>query len=74
MGIAETWNRKRPCKTDSVLWRPLLLGSDWCGSGHGSERLEKRLQNSSQMRYMKMNASEPLKKCRKRAIHEDERK
>ena len=28
MGIAETWNRKRPCKTDSVLWRPLLLGSD----------------------------------------------
>lgn len=33
---------------------------------HGSERLEKRLQNSSQMRYMKMNASEPLKKCRKR--------
>lgn len=35
-------------------------------SGHGSERLEKRLQNSSQMGYMKMNESEPLKKCRKR--------
>ena len=24
-GIAETWNWERPCKTDSVLWRPLLL-------------------------------------------------
>src|SRR5699024_624496 len=28
MGIAETGDRKRPCKTNSVLGRPLLLGGD----------------------------------------------
>ena len=28
MGIAETRDWKRPCKIDSVLWRPLLLGGD----------------------------------------------
>lgn len=28
MGLAETGGRKRPCKVDGVLWRPLLLGSD----------------------------------------------
>lgn len=27
MEIAETWHRKRPCKTDSILWRPLSMES-----------------------------------------------
>ena len=36
MGIAETGNQKRPCKADSVLWRPLLLGShqNMCRQGN----------------------------------------
>ena len=28
MGIAETRHRKRPCKADGILWRPLSMGSD----------------------------------------------
>ena len=28
MGIAETGDKKRSGKVDSILWRPLLLGGD----------------------------------------------
>ena len=33
---AETGGRKRPCKADSVLWRPLLLGGyqNMCRQGN----------------------------------------
>ena len=36
MGIAETRDRKRPCKSDGILRRPLPMGSDEnvCGKGN----------------------------------------